>query len=739
MWIFLLFLAFGSAFPVHASFESNERFAEALRSDLKAMPQFQFLQELAEKHGAKVYLFGGTAASGANFTWRKEDANDHPGKYLPHRLEPRFENLFPPSKDLDVVVDAAPDVIEAIRKEVEARFPRNMPDGTKSAWEFRPLRFDWEGKQALWGNEEFLRQHNDSLSTSLLSLDPKAKEVVLDLAAIKGVTRPGLLESLRKGELHYFFSPEHHRTERFLRGMNPPILSAMRALSKSLEFDLKIRQLEKLKEVVGEFRPSQVQGYPRRWIEKNGVKLFQSSGNLGRSFEVLRDVGLWEQLSQFGSRAQEGSLAWWMAKDPLPAKPLGVEGKTARELGLTTVAHSTRDFKAYQVMSLSPTGRPNVFQSRPDAVGEAAVFGNGFYVAKGEKGAWDNPYTLVYDVHPDAREGIDFAYVHTQKGQDWYKFLNESALRRRESFSAIPLATQVRALLGLTKDEGNLPPQEYFSEMRGSIINEVRALPPAERFELEKILVESFSSSSSKVLALANDLGGFSSAGQSYIVERLIKDAAEGKWHSRITGLLPPYVTAAAVTKEQQEKITRILTGQERAGWYTRVAAFADHLRPELRKQVRDYLETTLFPSTFEHNRLYQATSQILDFVSYLELDPALLQRLEGALWRLGAIDSHNLEQWKELVATNRGSALDEALGERLPSTLSRYSVSYPEDLRKKIYSVPQLRASFEEQVQSQLHTMLRNRRVNESVVALLQKAGSEGTFGLSNVCMLAM
>ena len=79
-----------------------------------------------------------------------------------------------------------------------------------------------------------------------------------------------------------------------------------------------------------------------------------------------------------------------------------------RELGLTIVAHETNDFLAYESITRAHTGAPNVFISRSNATGEAAVHGNGFYTAVGKKGARGSGITIRFTVDPDAREGVDF-------------------------------------------------------------------------------------------------------------------------------------------------------------------------------------------------------------------------------------------------------------------------------------------------------------------------------------------
>ena len=68
-----------------------------------------------------------------------------------------------------------------------------------------------------------------------------------------------------------------------------------------------------------------------------------------------------------------------MGQEPLRSKPLGEgDGPTAEALGLTEVAHETKTFLAYESITRSHKGEPNVLISRRDTPGDGALHGEGF-------------------------------------------------------------------------------------------------------------------------------------------------------------------------------------------------------------------------------------------------------------------------------------------------------------------------------------------------------------------------
>ena len=96
------------------------------------------------------------------------------------------------------------------------------------------------------------------------------------------------------------------------------------------------------------------------------------------SWNTLDQFGLRQKLLLLGDINKAGDPAWWMNKSPLRSFPLGGgDGPTAAELGIKTVAHDTKDFYLWTVITSSRKGRANMFESREDIPGENAAHGNG--------------------------------------------------------------------------------------------------------------------------------------------------------------------------------------------------------------------------------------------------------------------------------------------------------------------------------------------------------------------------
>src|SRR5438270_56571 len=119
-----------------------------------------------------------------------------------------------------------------------------------------------------------------------------------------------------------------------------------------------------------------------------------------------------------------------------PRNRLGeTAGRTAGELGITEVAHATRDFETWESIRKSPLGVPLFFISRQGAEGEAAIHGDGLYTEVGKEG-WSarGGFSIRMKVEPHAREGVDFKHVRVidyQNGgfRDWLVWYTRDKLR----------------------------------------------------------------------------------------------------------------------------------------------------------------------------------------------------------------------------------------------------------------------------------------------------------------------
>ncbi len=211
--------------------------------------------------------------------------------------------------------------------------------------------------------------------------------------------------------------------------MNPEIFSVIRYLIKMFQYELKPKKedLERIKEIINEFSASELKtGYAKFWWEMNVRKLFMQNSDLERTWRVLDELGLKEKLiSLGGNKWEKGSLTFWLHKEPLRTKKIREgEGRTAKDLGIEIVSHETSDFEAYEIITRSLEGKPNVFISRENADGEHAFHGEGFYTVKGLTGRAGTGFTIRFHVHPEAREGADFALYG-----DIVIFRNKAVLR----------------------------------------------------------------------------------------------------------------------------------------------------------------------------------------------------------------------------------------------------------------------------------------------------------------------
>ena len=364
----------------------------AIGDRVTRVEEFRYLRAEAEKLGVRVWLFGGTAAAYGHYVnWDlRREAGE--GSFDTTRFDYDYTNIFRSNQDLDLVVDGPAPAAEALQKIMEERFGYLL--GNKSAWEVRLLKESYNDKLALLDNPDFLDQHTDSNSTGMIEITkaPPPEPSVRDLRDWNSAT-PFFLEDIRKGELHYYFSERHASTRRAAQGLNPPILSVIRYLTKAFQYDLKMdpENAARIAQVVKEFDPYaeiRKSGYVASWIGKNGKKLFQNAVNIEYAWKLLEELGLREKLILVGNPNQKDNLAWWMRKQPLMSLPLGEgSGATAAELGITEVAHETNDFAAYESITRSPLGAPNVFISRHGFVGEMAALGDGFYTKIGENGS----------------------------------------------------------------------------------------------------------------------------------------------------------------------------------------------------------------------------------------------------------------------------------------------------------------------------------------------------------------
>lgn len=447
LWNILATPAQGEPFLTVSELES------AIADHLMDVEEFRIMRQEAEKLGVRLWLFGGTAAGYGHYVkWDMQRKKGDP-RFQKERFDYDFTNIYRSTQDADLVVDGSEEQLEKLKIALKQQMP--YVSGSKEAeWDMRLLTKSTHNRMALRDDPNFLNQHSDSNSTGLIEvttpkIDPVTKTpepIVKDLRDWNADFRkkpPHFFEDIRQSRLTYYFSPTHDQTEMAKAGVNPPILSAVRYLTKAFQYELDVTDsdMQKIKKVIDEFDPSQLTNADaKRRLEKIGKRLFMHAVNLEYAWDKLEELGLRKKLITFSSKTDEkGSLAWWMNKEPLRTKSLGqrkantphdpkafpedhpLSGKTIQQLineGLLPkdfiVAHETSDFLAFESITRSHKGEPNVLISREGNSHETAAYGDGFYTAIGRKGARGTGLTARFTVNPLAREGIDFT-IHRGK------------------------------------------------------------------------------------------------------------------------------------------------------------------------------------------------------------------------------------------------------------------------------------------------------------------------------------
>lgn len=414
--------------------------------------EFSFIRTEAKKLGVRVWMFGGTASSYLHYA--KWDLSRQKGilNLQADRFDYDFTNIFRSTQDLDIVVDGTMEQIQALQNSLSQKFPYFV--GSKKAWEVRSLRTpigkpgDGFYKEALLDDPNFTNQNTDTNSLAMVEISETLREpVVRDLRAWT-TGKNQFLEDALNNTISYLRSPLHHTTARAKMGQNPEILSVMRLLVKAFQYDLAIdpKSMSNMKEVIDQFNARSVtDASTLRRMNEIASKLVMHSNNIERAMNVLDQLGLRQKLISMNLKDQTNDASLWLNKEPLRGFEISKDGKvtelpkytsgllktgkfnptgkTAKDLGIQIVAHETNSFLAYESITKSHTGEPNVLISRNNSQGEAAAYGDGFYTQTGRLGARGTGLTIRFNVEPLAREGVDFT-VHGS----YIVFLNKKAL-----------------------------------------------------------------------------------------------------------------------------------------------------------------------------------------------------------------------------------------------------------------------------------------------------------------------
>ena len=432
LWRVILFILI--SIPVYAQNLDLEQFVHELSKRQSKVEEFQFIKKIATQLGIKnVYMFGGTAAAWAHYV--RWDMQRELGieNLQPERFDYDYTNIFRANQDFDVVIDGTIEQAEKLEQIVQDKF--KYFSGARPTWEVRLLNEQRADKDPIMGSD-FQNQHTDSHSTGLIEmLDCESFDCIKDVRDFKKEQSQFLLD-VYEAKLHYYFNDKHEKTSRFLKGMNPEILSVIRFFTKAVQYELEIRpeDLVILENIIQNFNPRESRtwdSYVGRWLEKNAKKLIVNAIDMEFAQKLITDIGLKSKLIQLGDVKVENSMAWWLNKQALVSKPVGKgRGRKAKDIfplnkqGQILVAHETNSFSAFESITKAHDGSPNVLISRKDVIGEAAAYGDGHYVRLGNIGARGTGLTIRYILNPEARLHSDFDMT-----QDYLIIKNRNALR----------------------------------------------------------------------------------------------------------------------------------------------------------------------------------------------------------------------------------------------------------------------------------------------------------------------
>lgn len=420
----------------------------------KRVLEFQFIAEQAKQRGLRAWLFGGTASSYSYYV--KWDLLRELGdqRFQSQRFDYGYVHIYRSTQDLDIVIDGSTQDAEKFQLLLRDQFPYFTGE-KESQWEVRTLKEPLGDKGGLLEDFGFMNQNTDSNSTGMVELTdpPEGESVVRDLRDWHNKENSKFLQDVTEGALTFYSSHRHYETPRAQAGKNPTLFSVVRALIKAFQYDLKIKptDLELFKREVQKFDPKVDLNHPyaAEWIEKNGKKLFQNAVNIEYAWNVIESIGLRKKLISIRNDGQNPyTLSWWLEKEPLRSKLVGQgNGNTAQSLGITVVAHETSNDLAYESITRSHMGTPNVFISRSGSILENAKYGDGFYTSIGRKGSALTGITIRFKVDPKAREGSDFIYLPGYKRNhegvqegEYIIWINKNALKIiPESLNFTPL------------------------------------------------------------------------------------------------------------------------------------------------------------------------------------------------------------------------------------------------------------------------------------------------------------
>ncbi len=470
---------------------NTEELESTIQKNISNVAEFEFIRAEAKKMGIRVFIFGGTAASFANYVKWDVQRLEGNNKFSALRFDYHFCSIFRPEQDIDLVVDGSRLQADQLR-DLLVKKAENVYAGRKSKWDIRLLNGRFEDRYGLLDDKDFQNQHSDSQSTGLIEISETSNLNpfhIRDARAWDILPAP-FLNDLVAEKNTYYFSPSHNQTSRAREGLNPPIFSVIRFLTKTFQFGLKIDpQDEKiLREIVDSFYPESIHrgSYAWRWMKKNITNMIYYSIDLERTYRVLKEWGLDLKLIDLDPSSDAQSLKYILGRVPLPSLPLGTEGRTAKELQITEVKHMTKGLDAYDSISRSPHLEANVFISRVNQAHESALYGSGFYTAikSAEIGLLKGTgFALSFKVDPQAREGRDFFIAG-----NIVLFKNKTPLKLIPKAMAFTAADVINAIVDQSNEDWLNTDEAFSSRIARRLDVDLTRLTLAEEIAYRKAL-----------------------------------------------------------------------------------------------------------------------------------------------------------------------------------------------------------------------------------------------------------
>ncbi|MBF0367752.1 MAG: hypothetical protein HQK50_19450, partial [Oligoflexia bacterium] len=489
---------------------TKKQFVSEIRKRAVDVPEFFFIREWAlnqpKESRPQVFLFGGAATAYATYIHRHLKKGDLGGA----GSDIDISDIYDLVQDVDIVIDGTPEQAQELQQQLDKNFPRIQGNSTKSLWEVRPLRHQLGPKEALLSNSEIAYQHTDSLSSGFIEItqnNPKHRPEIHDLKKWSDGTETKHLypfvNDILEGHNNYRFNPKHGETARAKNGMNPPIISVLRYFIKCSQYgmyDIPDDSKKVLKDLISKFNSKDLDNdYVQTWLAYNVKKLITNASDLNKTWEMLDEFGLRKLLSSINYTKEESStsglrIADWFKKEPIAE--MEIKKNSSKQQGVTLeqyltklgykqsnyledgvsktgwmLAHEVRDYYAFNSMTKNPENKLNGFISRQGVNGEAAVAGNGFYVAIGNQGASTGGHTgltIHLVAEPSAIEGVDF----TKGAQN-----NHLVIKNRNMVSVI-------------HDDIALTPSEFFTLIKdGKFVEIDPDADQAVKMKLEQTLV----------------------------------------------------------------------------------------------------------------------------------------------------------------------------------------------------------------------------------------------------------